>query len=377
MPIRWKTHAILSRLEDDLSELELRQQRRRLREVRGINLCSNDYLGLSTDPRLRVTVDQELGVSSTGSRLLSGNHALWESLEPHLASFVGAQASVYFGSGYLANLGVLTSLLQPGATVFSDALNHASIIDGIRLSRAKKVIFPHGDLNYLEGVLKSATGAGERFIVVESIFSMDGDRAPLEDLYKLADRYDAGLIIDEAHATGVVGPGGRGLVAASGRPECVIATVHTCSKAFASVGGFVAGPAILCQHLINNARSFIFSTALPPYIALQTGAALGIVKDADDRRLDLARKSEYLRNELRARRFDIRESNSQIVPVVFGSNKTALNVAERLTGAGFGVKAIRPPTVPKGSARLRLSLTTNVGMEELALLVQSLSEVGV
>lgn len=380
MRTRWKTHAILSRLQAELEELHLENQFRKVGNVEGINLCSNDYLGLSDDPRLKQAVISAIGmederICSTGSRLLSGNSSSWEKLETRAASFVGAEASVYFSSGYLANVGLLTALLGPTATVFSDSANHASIIDGIRLSRAQKAIFPHGDLDYLERMLQSAPdGRAERFIVVESIFSMDGDLAPLSDLYTLAGRYDAGLIVDEAHATGVVGPNGRGLVAHSGRPDCVIATVHPCGKALASMGAFVACSETLRQYLINTARPFIFSTALPPYVAAQTAEALKVVMLEDERRRHLRLVSEFLRAELKDRGFDTSCSQSHIVPVVLGSNETALRVAAALVEAGFGVRAIRPPTVSAGTARLRLSLTSRLNIDQLAMLVQALCD---
>ncbi len=303
---------------------------------------------------------------------MSGNAPVWEQLEERLASFIGAEAALYFSSGYMANVGVLSTLLGPDSTVFSDSANHASIIDGIRLSRARKVIVPHGDLTFLEDALRCSSG--ERFIVVESIFSMDGDRARLEDLYGLANRYAAGLIVDEAHATGVAGLCGRGLVAASGRPDCVIATVHTCGKALASMGAFVVCSGLVRQYLINKARSFIFSTALAPYVAVQTAEAVTIVEDADVRRRQLQELAEFLRAALQNNGFDTGGSESHIVPVILGSNETALQVARKLVGQGFGVKAVRPPTVPAGTARLRLSLTTRIKMDQLASLVRALRD---
>jgi 8-amino-7-oxononanoate synthase len=299
----------------------------------------------------------------------------WDDLESQLASFVGTEASVFFSSGYLANVGIFNSLLTPNAIVFSDSANHASIIDGIRLSRASKVIFPHSDLDALEKALRNNTTAAEKFIVVESIFSMDGDRAKLNELYSLADRYDAAIIVDEAHATGVVGPNGRGLVASRDRPDCVLATVHTCGKALASMGAFVACSNTVREYLINKARTFIFSTALPPYVAAQTGSAVTIVRDATEERSRLDRISEYLRYQLRARGFDIGSSDSQIIPIILGSNEAALSVAEKLATHGFGVKAIRPPTVAPGSARLRLSLTAALDMQEISTLLRVLDDV--
>ncbi len=379
MRTRWKTHAILARLQAELDELQRADQFRKVGAVEGINLCSNDYLGLSDDPRLKLALTSAIErqgerVCSTGSRLLSGNSSQWEMLEAKAASFVGAEAAVCFSSGYLANIGVLTSLLGPETTVFSDAANHASIIDGIRLSRANKVIFPHGDLQFLEEMLRASNDTRERFIVVESVFSMDGDLAPIEDLYVLAARYDAGLIVDEAHATGVMGPNGRGIVAQSGRPDCVIATIHTCGKALASTGAFVACAETTRRYIVNKARSFIFSTALPPFAAEQISEALSIVAGEDERRRHLRLLSEYLRVELNSRGFDTSRSESHIVPVVLGSNDTALSVAQSLIDRGFGVKAIRPPTVPAGTARLRLSLTSRLRFDDLATLVRALCD---
>jgi 8-amino-7-oxononanoate synthase len=379
MKARWKTHVTLTRLEAELDHLSFGNQLRRIERVPGVNLCSNDYLGLSDDPRLKLAIQTALNetnrVSSTGSRLLSGNDHAWETLEEKLASFVGAEAAVYFSSGYMANIGLFTSIVQPDATVFSDSANHASIIDGIRLSRCRKVIFTHSDLQSLERALRSSQSEGERFIVTESIFSMDGDRTNLDDLYTLADRYDAGVIIDEAHATGVAGPGGRGLVSSSGRPDCVLATLHTCGKALASMGAFVACSRTLRQYLINKARSFIFSTALPPYVAAQTSSAVTIALEANENRARLNQLSKYLRDELQARGFNTARSESQIVPVVLGSNEEALRVAKSLVDRGFAVKAIRPPTVPAGSARLRLSITAALGINEISHLIQALDDV--
>jgi len=376
MRTRSKVPATLLRLESELEELRRENQFRELHAIEGINLCSNDYLGLSRDPRMKDTVRRALQdgcpVSSTGSRLLSGHSDEWNALEMQLASFVGAEAAVFFSSGYLANVGLLTSVLGSRSTVFSAAANHASLIDGMRLSRARKIVFPHTDLDFLERALRASGSAGERFIVVESVFSMDGDYAPLEYLYTLADKYDACLIIDEAHATGVLGPNGGGLVAEKGRPDCVLATIHTCGKALASMGAFVACSDTLRQYLINKARSFIFSTALPPYIARQTAEAVSIVVEADSKRHYLAELSEHLRYSLRDGGFDTGRSESHIVPVILGSNEPALRLARGLVERGFGVKAIRPPTVPAGTARLRLSLTTAIDMEQASQLARCL-----
>jgi 8-amino-7-oxononanoate synthase len=352
----------LRRARADLDSLEARSQLRRLEIVRGINFCSNDYLGLSTDARLREAVAAALAggspVGSTGSRLLSGHAQIWDELENELAQFAGAEAALYFNSGYAANTGLFSCVLQRDDVIFSDSANHASIIDGIRLSGAHKVIFPHLDLNVLEDELRrAAPGRSQKFIAVESVFSMDGDRAPIDALLTLAERYGAELIVDEAHATGVLGPQGRGLVAAAGATHRVLAVVHTCGKALAGMGAFVLCSNVLKQYLVNHARTFIFSTALPPYIAAQVGAAIRIAAAADADRSRLQDLATHLRARLRDNGFDTARSDSQIVPVMLGENERALAIAARLGEDGFAVRAVRPPTVPAGTARLRLSLT--------------------
>ena len=367
----------LRQLQADLDGLKSRSQLRRLEIVPGANFCSNDYLGLSADPRLREAVMAALtagsAVASTGSRLLSGHAAVWGTLESEFAQFAGAEAALYFNSGYAANTGLFGCLLQPGDIVFSDSANHASIIDGIRLSGARKVIFPHLDLNTLASELRrTVAGRGQKFIAVESVFSMNGDRVPLTELLELAERYEAELIVDEAHATGVLGPQGRGLVAEAGAMQRALAVVHTCGKALAGAGAFVVGSNVLKEYLINHARPFIFSTAMPPYVAAQVRAAVRIAAAADAEREYLQGLATHLRSRLGENGFDTAGSDSQIVPVLLGENEHALAVAARLRGDGFAVRAIRPPTVPAGTARLRLSLTVKHTTEMLDRLASAL-----
>jgi 8-amino-7-oxononanoate synthase len=344
----------------------------------GLNLCSNDYLGLSDDPRLKQAVVEAVAraerVGSTGSRLLSGNAREWEEVEAEFAAFAGIEAALYFGSGYAANIGVLSSLLRAGDTVFSDALNHASLIDGIRLSDATKIIYPHANLSFLEEALREAAGgSGARVIVTESLFSMEGDVAPLGALVALARKYDAWLIVDEAHATGVWGPEGRGVVAELGVERDVLAVVHTCGKALASAGAFVCGSGALREHLINRARTFIFSTAMPPYLARQIRAALALARAADGERAHLRAIAAALRDGLAAAGLKCGAGTAQIVPVILGGNEAALHVASELQRGGFVVKAIRPPTVPAGTARIRISLTSKVRIEDIHRLVAAIS----
>ncbi|HET7212249.1 MAG TPA: 8-amino-7-oxononanoate synthase [Terriglobia bacterium] len=371
------TDSTIDSLRAELESLEVRQEFRRLRQMEGFNLCSNDYLGLSTDPRLSAAVAAALEagtpVASTGSRLLSGNAPEWERLESDFARFVGTEAALFFSSGYAANLGLLAAILREDDTVFSDESNHASLIDGIRLSRARKVIFPHLDLNFLEDALRRSGPAARKFIVVESLFSMGGDRAPLPELLSLAGRFGAELIVDEAHATGVCGPRGRGLVAAAGANERVFASVHTCGKALASTGAFVCGPETLKQFLVNRARTFIYSTALPPYFAAQISKAVGIVAEAEAERRRVLELAGFLRTRLQEAGFNIGASDTQIVPVLLGGNETAIHYAHELSRHGFAVRPIRPPTVPEGTSRLRLSVTTRLSEEILDRLVKVLS----
>jgi 8-amino-7-oxononanoate synthase len=359
---------MLERMARQLSALRDAGQFRDLTNPAGIPLCSNDYLALAAHPRLKQAiaraVEEDSRVASTGSRLLSGNHERWEQLESVFAEFVGVEASLYFASGYTANIGLLSSVLKPDDTVFSDEANHASLIDGIRLSHAKKVVFPHLDLDYLEDALGQNTGGGQEFVVSESIFSMGGDRAPLAELIGLCERFGAYLIVDEAHSTGVEGAAGRGLMHRVGSTR-VLATIHTCGKALASMGAFVAGSRSLRDFLINHARPFIFSTALPPYCAAHVREGLVLASQADAERARLRQLGDYLRTRMRAAGFDVGTSDSQIVPLILGSNDTALRVAAALSAAGFAVRAIRPPTVPAGSARLRLSLTASLSSADV------------
>jgi 8-amino-7-oxononanoate synthase len=359
---------MLDRMAASLAALRDADQYRSLTNPSGIALSSNDYLGLAAHPRLKEIIAQtaveDARVASTGSRLLTGNHERWEQLEDEFAKFVGAEAALYFPSGYAANIGLLTAILKPEDTVFSDAANHASLIDGIRLSRARKVIFPHLNLDYLEDALRREPTNGERIIVVESIFSMEGDRAPLRDLVGLCERFDAFLILDEAHATGVE--------AARGRTECELASVHTCGKALAAMGAFVAGSHTLREFLINHARPFIFSTALPPYCAAHVREGLRLATEADPQRATLRQLSGHLRGRLREAGLNIGSADSHIVPLILGSNENALRYAAVLSAAGFAIRAIRPPTVPAGSARLRFSVNANLSWVDLDRVIQVL-----
>lgn len=373
-----ENRSIGDRIARELDALRAESQFRSLDIPRGVNLSSNDYLALARDPRLKQAVAEAVSraerLGSTGSRLLSGNSREWEELESEFAGFAGTEAALYFGSGYAANLGLLGAILKPHDVVFSDALVHASLIDGIRISRARRVVYPHADMDFLARALrKYQGGTGARLIVTESVFSMEGDVAPLEALLRLARDHAADVIVDEAHATGVFGPRGRGVVAQLGVEREPLAVVHTCGKALASAGAFVCGSASLKDYLVNHARTFIFTTAMPPYLAGQIRAALGLAIAADDRRAHLRALSDALRQQLSAAGLGFSISATQIVPVILGSNDAALRVAAHLQADGFAVKAIRPPTVPAGSARIRFSLSSSLTLDEILRLVASLA----
>jgi 8-amino-7-oxononanoate synthase len=368
---------INQRMLDELSELESRAELRHLEKVSGTDLNSNDYLGIATHPQMKQAILEAVGrasrVASTGSRLLSGHDDAWTLLEHDFAKWVSAEAALYFTSGYAANIGLLSAVLRPEDIVFSDSANHASLIDGIRLAKCRRVIFPHVDLTFLEDALRRiACVCGARVIVVESIFSMEGDRAPLAELAALAERYGAELIVDEAHAVGVHGPHGCGCVAEAGLSARVLATVCTCGKALSAAGAFVCGSDNLRRFLVNRARTFIFNTGLPPYFAAQVAAGMNLAKEAECERARLIDLSTFLRNELRKNSFDTGSSVSQIVPVILGSNDAAIKFAEHLRTRGFGVRAIRPPTVASGAARLRLSVTSKLSEDILAALVAAM-----
>jgi 8-amino-7-oxononanoate synthase len=374
-------HAAFQReVDDGLRNLEARGQRRSLAEIAGVNLCSNDYLGLAESDALRTAVldavRQAPRVAGTGSRLLSGHSRVWDEIEQEFAALAGTEAALYFGSGYAANVGLLTSVLRKDDVAFSDELNHASLIDGIRLSGARKVIYPHLDLNALEASLRTHVKEacpGRRFVITESVFSMDGDVAPLSEMRALCDRFGAGLILDEAHATGVHGPSGRGMAVEAGLAPDAVSVTHTCGKALASAGAFVCGSAALREHLINHARTFIFSTAVPPYMAGQIRAALRIAQHMDADRSALLIRSRSLATGLRSQGYDTAGSQTQIVPVVIGENEGTLTAAEFLQAEGFAVRAIRPPTVKEGRARLRLSVTCAITTGQLQRLQNSLT----
>jgi 8-amino-7-oxononanoate synthase len=347
-----------------------------------LNLAANDYLCLAGHPRLAEAAQavlSEAGVGSRASALVSGRTVWHEQLERRLAAFEHAESALLFPTGYAANVGTITALVDRDDSVFCDRLNHASLIDGCRLSGARMHVIPHLDLATLEEELGKARSRRRRLIVIDSVFSMDGDVADLPELVDLAERYDAMLLIDEAHATGVLGIGGRGLAEHFGVRTDRLVRVGTLSKALGCLGGFVTGPESLIEWLWNKARPQVFSTALPPAIAAAACAALDIVEREPERRQRLAKLSNALRTRLVEAGLVVPKTrlSTPIIPVVLKEERRTLEAAAQLEAAGFLVAAIRPPTVPAGSARLRVSLhceVTDPQLDQLAgLLVQAAS----
>jgi 8-amino-7-oxononanoate synthase len=342
-----------------------------------VNFGSNDYLGLAADRRLATAAGaaaERYGWGAGASPLVAGWTECHQALVETLARFEQTEAAALFASGYAANLGTIPALVGPGDVIYSDRLNHASMIDGARLSRATVRIYPHNEVSQLAALAASERGDFRRaLIVTEGLFSMDGDLASLADLAALADRFDAILMVDEAHATGVLGPGGRGAAAACGADARVNVRVGTLSKAFGSLGGFVAGSKRLVEHLVNHARPLIYSTALPPPAAAAAQAAIEIAQSENVRRERvLARGSQLLRG-LVAAGFEIGPTAGPIVPVVVGAPGAAVALAAKLLSRGFLVPAIRPPSVPDDTARLRISLTAVHSESEVERLIEVLA----
>ena len=367
-------------LTERLEEIRRAGLDRRLRSVDGpqgprvvldgaevLLLCSNNYLGLADHPRVRqaaAEAAERYGAGAGGSRLISGNMSLHEKLERRLAEFEGAAAALLFGSGYLANLGTIAALAGRGEVVFSDELNHASIIDGCRLSRAETFVYRHRDVEHLAWGLAQA---GERaaLIVTDGVFSMDGDAAPLPELVELARRHRCRLCVDEAHGTGAIGPGGRGAVAAAGLDGEVDVIVGTLGKALGSYGAYVCAEDEVIDLLVNAARPFIFSTAPPPPAVGAALASLALLESQPGLVEQLQRNAATLRGVLADHGLDTGPSRTQIVPVIVGDARRAISLCERSLEGGVFAQAIRPPTVPDGTSRLRLSVMANHRADEL------------
>jgi 8-amino-7-oxononanoate synthase len=374
------------RVDARMRSLDENGLRRTLRQPAGIDLSSNDYLGFAHHPRIKAAmaaaVERE-GAGSTGSRLLRGERDSFAALERRFAQFKGTERALYFSSGYLANIAVMTTFAEAGDVIISDAHNHASLIDGMRLSSARREIVPHNDVGAVRSALDRAGSAsakassdkeaGEYFVVVESLFSMDGDEAPLADYAELCAERAAHLIVDEAHAVGIYGSRGSGLIDEHGVAEQVFLSISTAGKALGVAGAFVAGPAWAIEYLIQRARPFIFSTAAPPSLASAIYASLTLVEQEPERRERVRELAARLRSRLTEAGVPIGPGTSHIVPVLIGDNDAAVAVADILQRDGFDVRAIRPPTVPPGTARLRVSVNANLTEGAIEQFVVSLT----
>jgi 8-amino-7-oxononanoate synthase len=351
------------RARHHLAELEAAGLRRYLRMPAGVDLSSNDYLGLAAHPKLKERMAEAVlreGCGSTASRLLRGERAIFADIERRFAAFKRTEAALYFGSGYAANLGLLATFLEADDVVFSDELNHASLIDGMRLARSRRVVFPHNDVAALRQLLEAERGPGQKFLVIESLFSMDGDCAPLSEYAAVCRATQTALIVDEAHAVGIYGARGSGLIEAAAIDEDVFLSINTAGKALGVGGAFVTGAAWAIDYLVQRARPFIFSTAPPPAMAAALDAALTVIEDEPERRTQLLERARLLRELLIAGGVPARAGDSQIIPVILGDNARAVAVAAMMQQAGFDVRAIRPPTVPPDTARLRISVNFNL-----------------
>lgn len=342
------------------------------------DFSSNDYLGLSDHPKLKDASKEavdKLGSSASASRLLSGDLILHHKLEEKTALFKNKESSLIFNSGYQANVGIISALCGRGDAIFSDRLNHASIVDGILLSGARFFRFRHNDIDYLEALLrKERNRFKEALIITETIFSMDGDRCPLKEIAKLKEKYNCALLVDEAHATGIFGNNGSGVVEEEGVTDKVDLIMGTFSKALGSFGAYVAASKKITDYLINSSRSFIYSTALPPSVIAAGIAGLDLVKKEPFRRKSLLENSGYFRQELIKRGFTVKDS-SQIVPLILGDSERAINMSQELRSRGYWVLPIRPPTVPKGESRLRFSLTYRHKRDILEKLIDDICEI--
>ena len=371
--------APLARYDATLQGLARKDRLRTLSPRAGLDFSSNDYLGLAGCKRLGDAVAAAIArgtpVGATGSRLLRGNAPEHEQLEADAAAFFGAERALFFGGGYIANFALLTALPQKGDLLVLDEFAHASMHEGARAGRAEFALATHNDADAIEGAIKrwrGEGGIGRVWIAVESLYSMDGDRAPLVSLLTLADRHDAFIVIDEAHATGVWGPDGRGLAAAFEGRDNIVA-LHTCGKALGASGALVTGPRTLCDYLVNRCRPFIYATAPSPLMAVAAREALAILSDEPTRRAQLHERVACAGQRL-AERCGVTPSGSQIQPIVIGDVSRTMAAAAALQTGGFDIRGIRPPTVPEGTSRLRISLTLNVDETAISAMIEALVE---
>jgi glycine C-acetyltransferase/8-amino-7-oxononanoate synthase len=380
----------MGEIEERLAEIERLGLGRRLRMVSGpqgphvvldgrpvLLLCSNNYLGLADNQKVREAAAEAAmrwGVGAGASRLVSGTMTIHRRLEERMAAFEGSEACVLFGSGYLANLGVIGALAGPGDTVFSDRLNHASIVDGCRASRADVVVYRHLDSGHLEHCLRRQSGKGRRLIVTDSVFSMDGDVAPLAEIVALARAHDARVVVDEAHATGALGEGGRGAVAQAGLRGQVDVLVGTLGKALGSYGAYVCASEQMVRYVVNVARPLIYSTAPSPPSVAGALAALDLLEGEPEQVERLCRAALTLRRALAGEGFGVQECDMHIVPLIVGDDESAMRLCRASLERGVFAQAIRPPTVPRGTSRLRLATMATHTTSELEQAAKALAD---
>ncbi|HLG21298.1 MAG TPA: 8-amino-7-oxononanoate synthase [Candidatus Manganitrophaceae bacterium] len=341
--------------------------------------CSNNYLGLANHPRLKAAAISAIktgGVGAGASRLISGNSALYTRLETRLAEFKSTESALVFSSGYTANIGALCALAQKNDLILSDRLNHASLVDGARLSGALFRVYRHKDMAQLKKILSNRKKNQNALIVTDGIFSMEGDIAPLSEIFALAEDYGAFIYLDDAHATGVLGPQGRGTPAHFNLKSGRIIQMGTLSKAIGGVGGFIAGDNLLIQYLINKARPFIYTTALAPASLASALAALTLIEEESGLIQQLWKNTHYFRRKVLELGFNIGASETPIVPLLIGESEKAVTFSRKLLDHGIYIPAIRPPSVPKGSSRLRVSLMATHTQEEIDTLLSALEKLG-
>jgi len=344
-----------------------------------ILFCSNNYLGLANHPHLNaaaINAIHQYGSSSVASALISGYMTPHVELETRMAQFLGTEKAVAFPTGYMANLGIITTLIGPDDIVFSDQLNHRSIIDGCRLSRAQIAIYNHCDSNHLETHLKKATHHRRRLIITDGIFSMDGDIAPLSELVQLANQYNATLMVDDAHGTGILGANGRGTFEHFGLlSDAIDIHMTSGSKALGASGGFIASSSDLIDLIRNRSAPYIYTTAMPPQDCASTTAALDIITNAPNLRQHLWKNIETIHNGLQSLGFDLGKSKTQIIPIIIGEDKKTVAISHELYERGIYLYGIRPPTVPEGQSRLRLSVMATHTQEDIARLLDAMADI--
>jgi 8-amino-7-oxononanoate synthase len=370
--------SILDHHARQLTALDARSRRRRLLPITGADFASNDYLGLAASGALgavaRTALDRGVSTGSGGSRLLRGNHAEHEALEAEAAAHFGSGGALFLANGYVANVALFSALPARRDLIVHDELIHASAHDGMKLGRAARVAVRHNDVQAVADAIAAWRARGETgriWIAVESLYSMEGDFAPIAELIALADRHDAFLIVDEAHGSGVYGAHGEGLAAGlEGRDN--VLTLHTCGKALGCEGALISGAPVLIDYLVNHGRGFIFSTAPSPFSAAVARGAIALTRQADDRRAQLQAMIAETR-KLVSTKLSRETPGSQIVPILIGDNGRAMAIAAALQRQGFDIRGVRPPTVPPGTARLRLSLTLNADMAQVRALIDAMA----